>query len=197
MLSVEIRHYLLMKLTFTSLGLLFALHAAALADSPMVGLVKDYEFRNPRTWQVGGHNVVFEYGNKTATSIRDGDSIIATLRYPQVITGIIASDNGKTLLVLVNTERQFGGLDYDRLMTIREDGSDHQLTIHEWLSSGQPYMKLRWVVELGAISEDGQRVLVKMAEQDKGRPPYVVGWVWETWDLKAEKMLGTGLKLCD
>ena len=53
----------------------------------------------------------------------------------------------------------------------------------------------RGVSELGAVSDDGKTALLKYAAANRESAPYTMDRVWQTWDLEARQVLGTGLKL--
>lgn len=186
-----------MRPTILCLSFCLSLPAATFAESPSYGAILDYGFKCPATWQLGLHPLVFEYIRGKETVIRDQNTPVFTLNYPNVVTGAIASENGKVLLVLVSQVQSSGGWNYDHLMTVQEI-SGGTLQFREWLPAGQePMRKHRWIMELGAISDDGHTILVKMGEPDRDKVPYTVGDVWETWDLSTSKLVKTGLKLCN
>lgn len=185
------------RLIFLSLGLFMILESTASAQLPRPGFSMDYAFRSPLIWRVGNRSIVFDYKNKSETVIRDGETVVYSLPFPKVVTGIIASEDKTTLLIIISLVQKDGGWNYDRLMILRKEAADEIVVSYECLLMNEPEIDQKWVVELGAISDDGRVALVKMGVPDGDRPPYNVNHVWETWDLKSQKRVGIGIKLCD
>jgi hypothetical protein len=166
------------------------------AAEPRLMTSLDYSFKPATEWRVGaGHVLKFEYVNHKETLIHDQGTTVFVLSYPEVVHSIIASENERALLVLVNTIRKSGGYDYTYVLTVQEL-QNHTLAFQRWLPAGRdPMRKYRWVVELGAISDDANIALIKVGEPDRDEAPYTVGKVWETWNLKEARILKTGLTI--
>jgi hypothetical protein len=169
--------------------LLFVNHAVAL--EPL-----DYKLRVPKEWSLhSGRVLTLDYEPHTVTRIRDRNMTLFEIRYPEVITQIIASERRQALLFLVARNAESGGFNYAYLMTL-EDVPGQSLKPEKRLAAGSgPMTKRRWVVELGAVSDDAKIALLKIGEPDETEPPFKVGHIWETWDLVKPKLLKTGLSL--
>ena len=183
--------------TRLAFALLIVVASGLLAQPTGTAFMMDYAYRGPLTWQLGTRSVVFEYKKGVETFFREGETVIYRLPFPQVITGVIASENKKTLLIHISLIQERGGWNYDHLMTLSEEAADKRVVIHECLSTNEPSMKRKWIVEVGAVSDDGQVALVKMGEPDDERPSYNVNHVWQKWDLKSQELIGVGMKLCN
>ena len=159
--------------------------------------IEDYVFRGATDWKMASGKVVrFRWLSKEKTEILVGQNLLGTIFYPEVITQIIRSAKGKTLLLLIDKERTTGGLDYSGLGSIAP-GPGSNLSLRRVLPAAHSAMsdKQKWVSELGAVSDDGVIALFKMGTQSNRKAPYSVDYTWETWDLRTPRHLKTGLSL--
>lgn len=158
--------------------------------------ILDYTFRSPSSWTFADGRVInVHYEPRQATRFTEGNSALHEVRFPEVITQIIASENKRALLVLVSRKIS-GGFKYDHVIAVRQL-SNRSLIFEKRLEAGTgPIVHGRWVVELGAISDDGETALFKMAEPSSAVAPYTVGKVWETWHLPSSALLKSGLTIC-
>jgi hypothetical protein len=178
------------RCVFCSLAwFMFAHHARALERL-------DYTLRVPTEWTLSsGRVLTIDYEPHTVTRIRDRNMTVCEIRYPEVVTQIIASEQRQALLLLVGRSVDSGGFNYAYLMTL-EDGAGESMKLEKRLvADTTPGTKRRWVVELGAVSDDARIALIKMGEPDATEAPFKVGHIWETWDLVTPKLLKTGLSL--
>lgn len=157
----------------------------------------DYTFRSAKEWTLqSGRVLTIDYDPKKVTRLRDQNSVLFEISYPEVITQIVASEGGRSLLILVSRMVEPGGYNYSYLLTVQEIRGAG-IEVEKRLPVGiAPMIGRRWVVELGAVSDDARLGLIKLGESDQTRPPFKVGRVWETWDLVAARLVSTGLKLC-
>jgi hypothetical protein len=188
--------YTTMKLSLVrALRVLFVL--ITLAKVAPGGSRLEYKFRGPAEWTLkSGLVVKIVYNPRQDTIITAGANTLRKIPYPDVIGQVIASDDSESLLFLIQ-ERKSLGYDYSHLLSMRENkngGIEFALYLSRDL---EPMRKNRWVVELGAVSNDGKRALIKMGEPDREIAPFTVGHVWETWDLSTPSLLKIGLKLCE
>lgn len=179
---------------FVVVGLLLVAAASRLFAETRV---LDYTFRSPATWTFADGRVLnVKYQPHEATRFIERDTVLHELAYPLVVTQIIASENKHALLILVSRSLPSGGFKYDHVLTVREL-ADHSLAFEKRLEAGAgPIVQGRWIVELGALSDDGETALIKMAEPSNAVAPYDVGKVWETWHLPSNKLLRSGLTIC-
>jgi hypothetical protein len=178
------------RFVFYSLAcFLFVSHAVALE-------ALDYKLRMPKEWSLhSGRVLTIDYEPHTVTRIRERSITLFEIRYPEVITQITASERRQALLFLVARHAESGGFNYAYLMTL-EDTPGQSLKFEKRLTIGaSPMTKRRWVVELGAVSDDAKIALFKVGEPDETKPPFKVGHIWETWDLVTPKLLKTGLSV--
>lgn len=117
------------------------------------------------------------------------------LRYPEVITHAITSDNKTSLMFLIRRYKGRGAYFYDHALVVKET-TPLACSIEKALSIGSLGMtKRRWIAELGAISDDGETALVKIAKADREQAPYKCTNSWETLDLRSGQTIKVGLAI--
>lgn len=157
----------------------------------------EYTLRSPKEWTLqSGRVLTIDYDRQKVTRLRDQNSVFFEISYPEVITQVVASEGARSLLILVSRMVEPRGYNYSFLLTVQETRGAG-IKVEKRLPAGiAPMMGRRWVVELGAVSDDARLGLIKLGEADQAQPPFKVGRVWETWDLVAPRLVSTGLKLC-
>jgi hypothetical protein len=157
----------------------------------------DYSFRPAKEWKLhSGRVLTFEYEPHKRTRIQDQNRTVFEIKYPEVTTQIVASDEGGALLLLVLRHLESaGGFNYAYLLTIQEAPGGVLRFERRLLADNGPMTAGRRVVELGAVSDDAAIALLKIGEPDNAVAPYKVGHIWERWDLVTPKLLKTGLSV--
>ena len=162
--------------------------SAALADQP--------------TWTFAdGKTLRFDTSGETKRLVDDTGATVAELAPADDVRGAVLSEHRQCLLLLVNVERlserrpDRRSFDYGYLLRVTSGPAGWQTT--RLLEKGAPPMNQlhRRVSELGAVSDDGKTALLKYATANREIAPYTMDRVWQTWDLEARQVLGTGLKL--
>jgi hypothetical protein len=167
---------------------LLLLASSALADQP--------------TWTLAsGKTLRMETSNETKKLVDNSDSVLAPFTAAEQVQGAVLSEGRTCILLLVFVERlsersaDRRGFDYGYLLRVTSDASGWHVTRH--LDQAAPPMNElhRFVSELGAVSDDGKTALLKFGAANREHTPYTMDYVWQTWDLDAPKLLGTGLRL--
>ena len=159
--------------------------------------VLDYTFRSPSAWTFADGRVLnIKYQPREATRLSERNAVLYEIAYPQVVTQIIASENKHALLILVSRSLPSGGFNYDHVICVRQLPNDSFAFEKRLEARSGPITRGRWIVELGALSDDGETALIKMAEPSDAVAPYSVGKVWETWHLPDSTLLRSGLAIC-
>lgn len=144
-------------------------------------------------WQLGqaGSLRLKMDGDSTVFLLNDEKEVFR-LKYPEYVAEAILSDDGKSLAFQVSSH-QGGGPNRATLLRVRPAGAE--LQIDRLLDSHMKLFKGRkwWISDLGAMSNDGTRLLAEFGVEPPGggRIPYR----WYTVELPSGKILGEGISI--
>ena len=147
----------------------------------------------PARWQFGGKAVLSlrMWGGSTIFLLND-DQESFRLNAPEYVQAAVLSEDGKTLVLVVMKSSGFGS-DFAALLRVQPDGN--HVKVARVLESGQKLFDGRrwWLSELGAVSNDGAKILAKFGIDvpDSHRMVYR----WHTVELAPCRILGEGLTI--
>lgn len=146
----------------------------------------------PARWQFGQTPVLSlrMWGDSTIFLL-NGDQEVLRLDSPEYVQAAVLSEDRKTL-VLVVKQSTGSSSDFAALLRVQPDGNN--LKIDRVLESGQKLFDGRWRhSELGAVSNDGARILSKFFVEDAASNRMV--YRWHTVDLAQHTIVGEGLTI--
>jgi len=154
------------------------------------------------TWIMdAGKTLRLDTSTEPKRLLDSSDSVVVEFPVAEDVRGAVVSERHTCLLLLVSIERlserrpDRRSFDYGYLVRISSGPGGWRVT--RLLDHAAPPMNElhRTVSELGAVSDDGKTALLKYAEANRQKAPYTMDYVWQTWDLEAPKVIGTGLRL--
>ena len=183
-----------------SLALVLASHSNAEEPKARERVVPPYKtsmdffdhLEGPSRWQFGQTGVLFlrMWGGSTIFEL-NGDQEAFRLNPPEYVQAAVLSEDGKTL-VLVVMKSTGSGSDFAALLRIQPDGN--HVKIGRVLEAGQQLFGGRWwLSELGAVSNDGSRILAKFVVGGSASNRMVHRW--HTVDLTHRRILSEGLTM--
>lgn len=137
-----------------------------------------------------GHTLAYKRATEGTNLVNEVGEIIYSLRPSQEVQSSVVSPNGRVALLCI-CRHEGRGANYDNLLRIKTDQKG--LAVEElWPSSDALIPERRWwVTELGAVSDDGNRLLARMGDMPNG--PGQVNYTWQTWEISPSRRLGVGL----
>jgi len=147
-------------------------------------------------WKIGAEEMLNFVSDGGATKLIDSHgNLVVRIDPPEGVHEVIASRDTSKLLLGLMTDRGGRAYDYSRLLRISRDSRGwHVDTVlsHETA----PMDKLhRWISELGALSNSGNKALVKLGEASSEKTPYHMSYSWQTWQLEPSNMISTGIRV--
>jgi len=180
-----------------ALLLLASVTASELQAEPNeVSLDFSQYLHGPAKWQLGGDNVISLKMDDDATVFLDAkDKEIFRLRPPEYIKQALLSEDGKSL-VLIAMKNKGRGSDYVAL--VRVTVADAGLKVTRLLESRQKLFASRWwLAELGAISNDGTKILAKFGVEYPEATGFRMDYKWYTIALPSGEILSEGLSIAN
>lgn len=149
---------------------------------------------NQLTQKIAGVDVLFESDGE-ATKIRLGNGLeLASVAHPLFVDSFIVSRNRNfAALKISKLSKDERGAYYSAIYIISKQNDKVALRA---LFKQESFPRGQWVIELGAISDDGFNILMKIGN---GSVPFmwnnrlVSDHEWQTWDTESEKMLRRGI----
>lgn len=177
-----------------SLALVLASFSHAEEPMPRERVVPPYKtsidffdhLEGPARWEFGQKVVLYlRMWGESTTFLLNGGQEVFRLSAPEFVKAAVLSEDGKTL-VLVVMKSTGSGSAFAALLRVQPDGND--VKIDRVLESEQKLFNGRWLLsELGAVSNDGARILAKFLVDGRDR--------WHTVDLAHSRILSEGLTL--
>ena len=150
--------------------------------------------KGPARWELGQAAILYlrMWGQSTTFLWNDGQEVYR-LDFPEFVQAAVLSEDSKAL-VLVVKKSTGSGSEFAALLRVQPDGDN--VKIVRVLESGQKLFKGRWQLsELGAVSNDGARILAKFAVEESTSADMV--YRWHTVNLTHRKILSEGLTMED
>ncbi len=178
-----------------SLALVLASFSNAEEPKPRERVVPPYKtsmdfvdhLKGPASWQFGQTAVLYlRMWGESTTFLLNGGQEVFRLNAPEFVKAAVLSEDGKTL-VLVVMKSTGSGSDFAALLRVQPDGKN--VKIGRVLESGQKlFGDAAWrLSELGAVSNDGARILAKFLVDGRHR--------WHSVDLAHSRILSEGLTI--
>lgn len=147
----------------------------------------------PAKWKLGtAGTLTLKMDGDSTVFLLDGDEEVFRLNSPEYIDEAVVSDDGNSLVLVAMKTRGFGS-DFATLVSVKPSGNG--VKVNRVLESGQKLFdgKRWWLSELGAVSNDGTRILAKFGvdASDSNR----MGYRWFTLELGSGKILSEGLTI--
>lgn len=147
----------------------------------------EWRFENDRvlSLKMEGDSTVFQL---------NGVEELFRLDAPEYVDEAVVSDDGQTLLLKVMKTRGFGS-DFATLIRVR--AVDPKLNVDRILQSGTKVFgdKRWWMADLGAVSNDGGKVLARFGVDSPDTTG--IGYHWYTVELPSGKILSEGLTIAN
>jgi hypothetical protein len=151
----------------------------------------------PAKWKLGSAGTLsLKMDNDSTVFLIDDAKEVFRLNSPEYIAQAVMSDDGSSL-VLVAMKTQGFGSDFATLVSVQPVVSG--VRVVRLLESGAKLFGGRkwWISELGAVSNDGTRILAKFGvdypPDDNGLTR--MGYRWYTVELATGKILSEGLTI--
>ena len=145
----------------------------------------------PANWKLGSAGTLtLKMDGDSTTFLINGDQEVFRLNAPEYIDEAVLSEDGASIVFVAMKSRGFGS-DFAALVRVylAADG----VKVSRVLESGEKLFDARrwWISELGAVSNDGTRILAKFGVNapDSNR----MGYRWFTVELGSGKILSEGL----
>ena len=146
----------------------------------------------PADWSMNdGKHIIFERVKRHDTIKIDKDKIIFALPGTELVLQIVQSDNKQFLLcriaayrkdaLIISSGGSVDGIPYDYVSLARISKIENQWSFTRLMTKQQ--LGLAGVSELGAISDDGERALLKIGES------------WEVRNLQTLKVIKKGFSI--
>jgi len=147
----------------------------------------------PARWQFGQTAVLsLKMDGESTIFLLNADQEAFRLNAPEYVAEAVLSEDGKTLVLVVMKSSGFGS-DFATLLRVQPDGNN--VKVGRMLESGQKLFDGRrwWLSELGAVSNNGARILAKFGVDalESNRMVYR----WYTVELAPCKILSEGLTI--
>jgi hypothetical protein len=151
----------------------------------------------PAKWELGpAGTLTLKMDGDSTVFLLDGDEEVFRLNSPEYIDEAVVSDDGQSVVLVAMKTRGFGS-DFATLVSVRPSADGVKVT--RVLESGKKLFGGRdwWISELGAVSNDGGRILAKFGvdypPEDDGSTR--MGYRWYTLELTTGKILSEGLTI--
>ncbi len=149
----------------------------------------------PAKWTLGtaGTVTLKMDGDSTVFLLNDTEEVYR-LKAPDYVDEAVTSDDGKTLILTAMKSRGFGS-DFGTLVLVRAAAEPGKLEIRQVLERSKKLFGEAswWLADLGAISNDGTRILARFGVQPEGDNR--MSYRWHTVELATGKILGEGLTI--
>jgi hypothetical protein len=151
----------------------------------------------PAKWKLGSAGTItLKMEGDSTVFLLDGDKEVFRLNSPEYISEAVLSDDGTSLALVAMKTRGFGS-NFATLVSVRLAAGG--VKVSRVLGPGEKLFDGRrwWLSELGAVSNDGTRILAKLGVEfppdDDGS--IRMGYKWYTVELAAGKILSEGLTI--
>lgn len=151
----------------------------------------------PAQWKLGSAaTLTLKMDGDSTVFLLNGDKEVFRLNSPEYITEAVVSDDGASLVLVAMKTRGFGS-DFATLVSVRQ--AANEVKVSRVLGSGEKLFDGRrwWLSELGAVSNDGTRILAKLGVEfppdDDGS--IRMGYKWYTVEPATGKILSEGLTI--
>jgi len=178
--------------TFICLG-----HEPTVRPSEVRVVKKSMDFSDhlngPANWKLGSAGTLtLKMDGDSTTFLINGDQEVFRLNAPEYIDEAVLSEDGASIVFVAMKSRGFGS---DFAALVRVYPAADGVKVSRVLESGEKLFDARrwWISELGAVSNDGTRILAKFGVNapDSNR----MGYRWFTVELGSGKILSEGLTI--
>lgn len=148
--------------------------------------------KGPARWEFGQSSVLYlrMWGESTLFLLDDGQEVFR-LKAPDFVQAAVLSKDSQTLVLVVRKSTGSGSA-FAALLRVQPDRNN--VKIGRVLESGQKLFDGHWQLsELGAVSNDGARILAKFAVEESSSAHMV--YRWHTVDLTHLKTVNEGLTM--
>mgnify|MGYP000978967762 CR=1 FL=1 len=132
-----------------------------------------------------------------ATEIMLGDAVIAKLQANEFVRpdAIVVSEGCQAfaLPIYTRSESSPNSVDLSHIMVIVS--VQGRWSPELVLSADTRPKELAMITEVGAVSDDGSRMLLRVLVPQRVASGSVFNAVWQTWDIKRQIQLGEGLRI--
>jgi hypothetical protein len=130
---------------------------------------------------------------ESTTFLRNDGQEVYRLNSPEFVQAAVLSEDSRTLVLAV--KRSTGpGSEFAALLRVQPDGNN--VKIVRVMESGKKLFDERWqLIEIGAVSNDGARILARFAFEESSSAHMV--YRWHTVDLTHSRIISDGLSLED
>ncbi len=187
-------------------ALICVLILTALRGVSISGELKDdwaFDVDYPKEWSMhDGQHIVFVREKRHDIIKTDKEHALIALPGTELVQQIVQSKNKQFLLCQIYAYRQDeivessdgkmdGGVGFDYVCLAIISKPDSKWSIKRLMTKED--LGAVGVSEIGAISDDGKRALLKVARETT--PGSSIQYVWETWDLQSMKVIKEGLSV--
>lgn len=151
----------------------------------------------PAKWKLGSAGILtLKMDGDSTVFLFNGEKEVFRLDSPEYIDEAVVSDDGVSLLILAKKKEGFESK-FATLVSVRPAADG--VKVIRVLESGRKLFEDRnwWISELGAVSNDGTRILAKFGvdypPDDDGSTR--MGYRWCTLELATGKILSEGLTI--
>lgn len=144
----------------------------------------------PAKWSIGQAVLTLKMDEDSTVFLLNGDQEVFRLNAPEYVDEAVLSADDKALVFVVMKSSGFGS-DFATLLRVQPD-ADSVKTVRLLESKQNLFDGSRWwLSELGAVSNDGSRILAKFGVAADNRMVYR----WHTLELASGKIMSEGLTI--
>ena len=144
-------------------------------------------------WELGSSgSLSLKMEGESTVFLLNGEREVFRLKAPEYIEEALPSDDGNSLALVV-MEESGGGSNFAALLKVHAVAG--KLEVERVLDSKMRLFEGRrwWVSDLGAMSNDGTRVLARFGVESRGARR--MSYRWYTLELPSGKILGEGMTI--